>query len=127
MKMIWAALAVILVAIFGFLYYMGMFSLITPAEKMMGPYTMVYEEFVGDYSKSGPVFEKVYKALVAEGVTTTRRGIGVYYDNPRDVPADKRRSDCGAIIEGVTPAKMQELSKKFKVRTIQASSALVVA
>lgn len=118
-----AAAAVVLVVVF--LGYMGMFSAPGVDERGMGPYTIVYESFTGPYKDTGKVFEKVYVALKADGIETTR-GLGIYYDNPADVPADKLRSDCGSVVEEADLAKLKKLGSKYNVKVIPRSESAVV-
>ena len=109
-----------------FMGYLGMFSTLEPYEKVMGPYTFVYEDFTGPYKDTGPVFDKVYKGLEKDGIKTTR-GIGIYYDNPSDVPAEKLRSKCGSIIEDdIDLKKLEKLKGKYKVMTIEKTQSVVV-
>lgn len=107
-----------------FLAYMGMFKTMTVTEKEMGPYTVVYESFVGPYKETGPIFDKVYKELKAMGIST-KLGFGIYYDNPSEVAADKLRSDCGAVLEEKYFNKLEDLKKKFKVVEIKKQPGLV--
>jgi hypothetical protein len=109
----------------GFLAYLGLLPKAAVTETVTGPYTYAYEEFTGPYKNTGPVFDRVYKTLAAEGITTTK-GIGVYFDNPMEVPADKLRSHCGSIIEEKDAAKVAALKDKVKIGTIQAQESVVV-
>ena len=115
----------VFVASLVFSAYMGMFSTPKATETETGPYTFVYEEFTGDYKKTGPVFDKIYKALEDEGIETTR-AIGIYFDDPAVVPADELRSQCGIIIEENDLHKVQELEKKFNVGQIERCDSVVV-
>jgi len=108
-----------------FLAYLGMFSTLEPVERVMGPYTFVYEEFAGPYRDTGPVFDKVNAALEKEGIQPPR-GLGIYYDDPAKVPADKLRSKCGSIIEGENLKKFEKVKEKFKVIVIEKSRGVVV-
>jgi len=47
----------------------------------MGPYTIAYVNFVGEYGKVGPSMTKVYEILSGVGITSFT-GIGIYYDDP---------------------------------------------
>ncbi|MBN1621779.1 MAG: hypothetical protein JW871_04230 [Endomicrobiales bacterium] len=122
------ALGVIAAGIIGlisFLFYMGVFSTPEVTEMETGPYTIVYEEFIGDYKKSGQVFERVGKAMEKEGIKTTR-GFGIYFDDPKMVPADKLRSHCGLVIEGDNLKMVPELKKKYNIQVIDKSNRIVI-
>jgi len=125
LKWILIILAVIVLLAIGFMAYMGIFSPMKPYEAKMGPYTIAYESFIGPYAKTGPVFARVSEALKAEGIVTTR-GLGIYYDNPSQVPADKLRSDCGVVIEEKDLAKFNKIKTKFKVKEIAQKDSVVV-
>jgi hypothetical protein len=123
----WILIVVVLVAllVIGFMNYMGLFCPVNPYEVKMGPYMIAYESFVGPYAKTGPVFARVNDALKAEGIVATR-GLGIYYDNPSQVPAEKLRSDCGVVIEQKDLVQFNKLKAKFKVKEIAKSDSVVV-
>lgn len=120
-----AIVALGVVSIVGFIGYMGLFSEVTVVEKNMGPYVMVYDSFVGPYQDTAAVFDKVYKAMEEKGIST-ELGIGVYYDDPAKVPADKLRSDCGVVLPQKNMDRLEELKQTFKVKTLKAAPSLVV-
>jgi hypothetical protein len=121
LKWILGIVLVLVLLVLGLMAYMGMFSPIKVHEAQMGPFTVAYESFTGPYAQTGPVFAKVYNALKAEGINSSM-GLGIYYDNPAEVPADKLRSDCGAVIDKKNLAKL----KKIKVKTLAQKDSLVV-
>ncbi|MFH1386231.1 MAG: GyrI-like domain-containing protein [bacterium] len=125
LKLILIAIAITAVLVFAFLAYMGMIFPLKSYETQMGPYTLVYESFVGPYAQTGPVFDKVYKALKAEGIETTL-GLGIYYDEPGKVPADKLRSDCGVVVEKKDLAKLYRVQRKFNVKRLRQRKSIVV-
>lgn len=116
----WLVVALIAIAV-GFLAHMGVFNVLTVTEKEIGPYTYVYESFAGDYAKTGPVFEKLYKSLLADGAPASK-GIGIYYDDPRKTAKDELRSDCGAVISDDDLAKLPKLLEKYTARTLPAKA-----
>jgi hypothetical protein len=116
------ALVVLLAA--GFLTYLGFFSEMKVSESLMGPYTIAYESFTGPYAQTGPVFANVYTVLKTVGIKTTL-GLGIYYDDPSKVAADKLRSDCGVVIEAKDLAKLKALQVKFKVKRLGQNDCLV--
>lgn len=125
LKWLWYSLSVVIILVIGFLSYMGFFSQINPYESKLGPFTIAYESFIGPYAKTGPVFARVTEALKAEGIVATR-GLGIYYDNPSQVPADKLRSDCGAVIEEKDLAQLNKIRTKFQVKEIAQKDSVVV-
>ncbi|HOV15728.1 MAG TPA: hypothetical protein PK771_15675 [Spirochaetota bacterium] len=103
--------AIITVAILIFLAVNGFFYNPTASEKIMGPYAYAYEDFVGPYSKTFPVFDRVYKTLSGANIENTV-GIGLYYDDPAKIPANQLRSSCGSIIKEDEIEKAQSLGLK---------------
>lgn len=120
-------MGILLLGLIGFLGYMGVFNSVQITEQEMGPYTIVYEPFSGDYSLTGPLFTQIFNTLKKEGIQTTT-GLGIYYDNPREVPKKKLRSDCGCVIQEKDYKKIQMLTEKnFKIKTIERKLCLVTA
>jgi hypothetical protein len=118
LKIIGFVLAGLIVMAVLFLAYMGFFSSIEIVEKETGPYTIVYESFIGSYAETGKVFNRVYEALQKDGVAT-KRGLGIYYDNPATVEAANLRSDCGVIIEEKDMAILEKIKDKYQIKTIE--------
>jgi hypothetical protein len=108
-----------------FLSFLGFFKKIKTAERMTGPYTYVYRDFKGPYSKTKKVFDEVYEIVRAEGIEPAK-GIGVYYDDPAKVSANELRSRCGCIIEGPALKKLPVLKEKLKTDKIPERKSLVV-
>jgi len=125
LKIIITIILVLLVAMIAFGYYIGLFSTPKVTEQTMGEYIYAYEEFVGDYKKTAPVFENVNKILANLGVKSTR-GIGVYFDNPKEVPTDKLRSNCGSIIEEQDYPKVDTIATTLKIGKLNSGQSIVV-
>jgi len=124
-KVIGIVLAVLLLSFAAFLWYMGMFSSSKVNEQELGPYTYVYERFVGPYKDVGPVFKKVEAALKADGITPDK-AIGIYYDDPSKVAKEKLRSDCGIVLKESDLSKIPALKKKYTVGTLPKKMSMVV-
>jgi hypothetical protein len=112
-------LGVVVLASVCFLGYMGVFNGIEVKEEALGPYTYAYEPFVGDYKNTGPLFKKIRQSLLDDGVVTSR-AVGIYYDDPSKVPADKLRSDAGCVIEEKDFSKLPKLLEKYTIKTLPA-------
>jgi hypothetical protein len=117
-----AVLALLLVL---FLAYMGMIFPLKTYESKMGPYTIAYESYIGPYGETGPVFTKVYESVKADGIETTK-GLGIYYDDPGKVSADKLRSDCGIVIEQSDLAKFNKVRRKYNVKKLPQKDSIVI-
>jgi hypothetical protein len=90
----------------------------------MGPYTLVYDSFVGDYKDTGPVFERVNQTLLKEGIMAND-GIGIYHDDPAKVPAGQRRSDCGSVLPEKDLGRVPELQQKHKIMVLEKKPSMV--
>ena len=122
LKIIFLIVLVIIVGLLIFTAYLGVFSTPKSSERITGPYTFVYEDVAGDYKKTGPVFDKLYKLLKDDGIETTQ-AIGIYFDDPGKVPVEKLRSQCGIIVEKKDVVKIK---KKYKVKNIRKHNSIVV-
>jgi len=118
--LLWLVL-IFVVIMLGFWAYIGGFSTPKVSEQIIGPYTIAYQPFVGPYKDCGPVFETVYQSLKNKGIATTV-GLGIYYDDPSQVAADKLRSDLGCVIE---PKDVKTIGKELKVKTLLKTRAIV--
>jgi hypothetical protein len=116
MKKVLIGLVILLAIIVIFLVYSGLFSTITIVEKEIGPYTLVFEEYRGDYSNAGTIFRRVYDVLEKDYGIKPERGFGIYYDDPRTVPKEKLRSDVGCVINARDAGKLNAAGAPFKVR-----------
>jgi hypothetical protein len=123
-KWLLIVVGILALIVLAFLSYLGLFSELKTYEAVMGPYTIAYESFTGPYAQTGPVFDRVYKAVKAAGIETTR-GLGLYYDDPSKVEAAKLRSELGVIIEAKDLAKFKVISQKFKVKVIPKKPSIV--
>lgn len=123
----WLLIIVLVLAglAFIFLAYMGVLTKPSVFEAKTGPYLFAYEEYVGPYMNAGKICDKVYNSVKKDGIETTR-GLGIYFDNPSLVPADKLRSQCGVVIEDKDAAKFSKISGKYRSKRIKAAENLVV-
>lgn len=108
-----------------YLDYMGMFSSLNIDERQLGPYTYAYEEFTGPYQNTMHIFAGVREFLSAQGVAPGN-GLGVYFDNPSQVPAYKLRSNCGSIITETDSAKLSAVQLQLKIGNIEQMNCVVV-
>ena len=105
-------------------WYLGGFTKLEVKEQHMGPYTMAYINFTGEYGKVWPSMTKVSEILSGVGIVS-ETGIGIYYDDPASVSWAELRSDIGAVI---TPQDSSKLinNKEIKIKTIPAKTEIVV-
>ena len=109
-------LVVVIVAAL-FIYYGGLRKVASNILKQGGE-TLIYEEQIGDYSKSAGPIDKMYYALLNEEGIETFRGFGIYYDNPRKVEKSRLRSEVGNILEDPDPAILEKLEGRYNIKTL---------
>ncbi|MCU0848407.1 MAG: GyrI-like domain-containing protein [Spirochaetes bacterium] len=113
-KIIIASAAALIAAAAAYAVYSGLFTGVVITEKSIGPLKLVYEEHVGDYRESGRIQNTVYRELASAGIMT-KKGFGIYYDDPKTVPAEKLRSRVGCVLESEDYGKIPVPGKKFKI------------
>lgn len=106
-------------------WYIGFFKNIEPTEKQEGGYTAAGMEFTGPYSKAGKYIMDVDNKLKAMGIAC-EKGFGIYYDDPKAVPAEKCRSFVGNILEEKDFNRIPELkSAGFRIDSIPRAKAVI--
>ncbi len=118
MKKVAIILGVLLVLILFYLMNNGLLTSVKIIEKEIGPYTLVYGEHKGDYSKIVHVQKKIYETLAKDFKIKTTKGFGIFYDKPGTVPKEKMRSEGGCILEGKhnTKENIKKIKEKLKVK-----------
>jgi hypothetical protein len=91
---------------------------------IIGPYTLVYEEYTGPYSGTGKVIQRVYDGCTLEGVMT-EKGFGIYLNDPKTTDPNKLRSEIGCVLEGKDLGKAWRLRRRFKIKEWRGSDCLV--
>ncbi|MBD3247891.1 hypothetical protein GF382_01215 [Candidatus Falkowbacteria bacterium] len=118
MKIALIVIAIVIVAVIAFLYYMGMFSKVEIKEEKKGPFTFAYVEHIGPYSGVGKPMMELDKKMREAGFDS-KHGLGIYYGDPKKVEKDKLRSEVGSIITQEDMAKMDENQDKFNFKTLE--------
>ena len=116
-------LILIAVVVVGLIYF-GILGEIAIKEQEAGPFKVVYETHIGDYSKVRIIQDEIYYSLIEDGITTTK-GFGIYYDNPKVVEKEMLRSEGGVIIEEVDYSKIYELKGKYNLKDIPKTKSVV--
>lgn len=109
-------LVILAVIIVGGLAYLGVFSKLKVTEQKVGPYLLVYKEFVGPYSAVGKVIKEVWVSCSQAGIKTTKC-FGIYLSDPKTTDWDKQRCELGCIVEPKDLKKVKALTKNFKTKT----------
>lgn len=108
------------------LVYYGVFNVIKPKLINFDRELMVYKDLKGSYKESGVVSDEVYLELKNSFSADTYRGVGLYYDNPQEVPTDQLRSEIGCILENKDLIKVDKIKSKLKIREIEGGSSPTV-
>lgn len=124
MKITLIVLGLLIVAVFLFLWYMGMFSRVEVREARMGPYTFAYVEHVGPYASVAEPMMKLDTEMREAGFVSTD-GIGLYFDDPRITPAEELRSEIGSIITPEDMGRIEENRDRFQFKTLEAKEYVI--
>jgi hypothetical protein len=100
-----------------FIYYGGLRKVDFNIAKQGGE-TLIYEEQIGDYSKSAGPIDRIYYSLLENEGIETFRGFGIFYDNPQKVEKSRLRSEVGNILEDPDPAILKKLEGKYNIKTL---------
>ncbi len=82
---------------------------------------MIYYKFKGPYMNSFNDFGKLMEYVQANNVPVAQNTLGVYYDDPEQVPEDQLRSEVGYILTDKT-----EETGNYKYKKIDGCKALSV-
>ena len=125
LKIILTTLSAIIIILLLFGWYIGFFKSIIVEEKEEGGYKVVGMEITGPYSKVGKSMMDIDKKLKDSGIICTK-GFGIYYDDPKIIPAEKCRSFVGNILEEKDFSRISELkSAGFKVDSVPIAKSVV--
>lgn len=126
MKNILIILAIIIVSLLAFYWYIGGFASLEVKKSTAGGYLVAGLEFTGPYHKVGTTMEKADSTLRSLGIECTK-GFGIYYDNPQETPKEELRSYVGNIIENADPAQIKKMETAgLRVDSIANKDALIV-
>jgi len=110
MKIVWLIVSVIFIFIAIFLGYYGAFTPIHVQKESKDQIFFVKKTVTGDYAQTAKVQSDFFVALQEDLILSTK-GIGIYYDNPKDVAIDDLRSDVGCVVLKTDTAKISTLFK----------------
>lgn len=94
-----------------FLWYMGLFKVLSFQQAKLGPLKIFYLEYIGEYHKVGPTFQLVCRDT--KPYFKFARCFGLYYDPPHKVRDKKHtRAIIGVILNnGESSQKEEEFAK----------------
>ncbi len=123
-KVFFSILFIIIILVLGFLWQEGFFSPVQITEGNTGPYFIVYEDYIGDYKKTGPVMDSLYQRLFIDGIQAVR-GIGIYYDNPKEVVTEKLYSQIGMIVEREDYKRLADVENNYSVKHVPLANSVI--
>ena len=108
MKKVLIVLLVLIVLGVIYLSTQGLFQSVEVEQRSMPGYRVVGINHVGPYEKIGDAFNQIHK--IADEQSVPVKMIGVYFDNPNEVPAESLRSMAGIIVSEADSIKLSSLS-----------------
>lgn len=126
LKKILVVFVVLVLIVIGFAAYSGFFASVEVVEKVVGPYTFVGKEYVGNYKNSGIHQDSIYKDLVSRGFEL-EKGFGIYRDDPKKVPEDECRFMVGCILLDKDTLRNVELERSgYIIQKMNATNSMLV-
>lgn len=117
LRIILVLLGLFILGILAYMMYLGAFKTIKVEIKEGGGEVLVYEEMIGDYSKSAKVMDRIYEDLLNKEKIETYKGFGIYFDNPQVVDKENLRSELGCILEEKDYDRIEDLANRFNIKT----------
>lgn len=105
----------LLIGIYG--YYGGFYDVIIRTE-IVGGEMIVCKKVTGDYKQTSSVTNEVYNYLLNDLKIQTYKGIGIFYDNPKQVKKEELRSEAGCVIEPEDVDKLDTILCKYEIKQL---------
>lgn len=126
MKTVLITLLIIVIGIAGILAYYGAFTKVEIKEQTIENTYFVYGVYIGEYSKVKEPMDKLYNKLLNEEKLQTTKGLGIYYDNPKNVESSKLRTVYGCVVDTKDVNRLEALKTKgYHVGLLRKSKAVV--
>lgn len=125
-KKILTVLLVFLAIIIGVYAYFGGLTKIEFKAEEGGGEMVVYREMIGAYGKNGDLMKSIGEELENDFGVKVFQGIGIYYDNPKEIEKSDLRWEIGSIIITDDNNKINELKKSFSVKILPKQKYLYV-
>lgn len=113
------------ISVLMFLSHYGLFARTLISEKEMGPYMLIYEKNVGDYSAAETLMDDVNEKLMESSTVTKAKAFRLIYDNPKRSQDGNLRCIAGCILEKKDGEKFAKLEKSQRHDVFPASKSVV--
>lgn len=123
--MAYIIITVITAFLFGLYAYYGGFHDIKIETKIVGGEVVVYKKVTGDYKQTSSVTTEIYDYLLNNLKIETYKGIGIFYDNPKNVKKEDLKSEVGCIIEAKDVNKLNATNCKYRIKQLPYSQSSV--
>lgn len=108
--MLYITILSLILIILVFLAYMGVFTKLRVIRTKLGPLKIFYLEYIGEYKKIGPKYNKICTDMSI--YFKFARPVGIFYDSPDQI---EDLSKCRAVIGFlVNPGESPEKSREFQ-------------
>ncbi len=126
LKKILIVLTILIIIIVGFAAYSGFFAKVEIIEKVVGPYTFIGKEYIGNYKNSGVHQDSIYQDLISKNLDL-EKGFGIYRDDPEEVPEDACRFMVGCVLKDKDTIRRVELERSgYIIQKMNRTNSLVV-
>lgn len=100
------------------LAYYGAFAKIKVKVEPHDSNYIVYKPVTGSYKQSGIVSDEVYYDLLNNYGVETYKGIGLYFDDPKDTATEDLRSEIGCVLESTQISDLEEIKDKYNTKKL---------
>lgn len=125
MKKVLVILGLVIVFIFLYLAYSGLFTSVDIREGDLGPYTLVGKEYKGDYRYAGDRLDSIIEDINERKIAFDQ-SFGIYRDNPDSISADSLRYMVGCIIPEKSFDRIPELERDGYVKQYMGKTPSVI-
>ncbi len=116
---------VVLLLLAGVCGWYGYFSTVAVQEKPIGPFLIVYRNYIGPPADAGSIIEEIHHRLSTEFKISSLVDFGLYYDDPAVMDPNQCRALIGCVIEKDQEGDLHALSEKYTIATIPRGMAVV--
>lgn len=117
-KIVLIVIFIIAALLVGLYAWYGGFRCIGVRTETAGGETVVVKKVTGDYKQTSSVTDEVYRYLLDDLHIGTRKGIGIFYDDPKQVEKAQLRSEAGCVIEPEDVPKLDAALCRYEIKRL---------